>query len=75
MKREEILFNHRNKVFTVVHPQNTFIIDYSNGYPVKVTTNVTLRNNMVGGQLVYEDGELKLHIGDGTVKTLAFKSE
>ena len=41
MKREEILFNHRNKVFTVVHPQNTFIIDYSNGYPVKVTTNVT----------------------------------
>ena len=41
MKREEFLFNHRHKVFTVKNPKNTFIIDTSNGYPVKVTTNVT----------------------------------
>ena len=41
MKREEILFNHRHKVFTVTNPKSTFIIDTSNGYPVKVTTNVT----------------------------------
>lgn len=58
----------------------TLLLDNNIIYPnpidlSKVTTNVTLRNNMVGGQLVYEDGELKLHIGDGTVKTLAFKSE
>ena len=41
MKREEFLFNHRHKVFTVKNPKNTFIVDTSNGYPVKVTTNVT----------------------------------
>lgn len=41
MKRDEIFLNHEYKVFTVTHPKNTFIIDYSNGGPVKVTTNVT----------------------------------
>ena len=38
---QEFLFNHQHKLFTCYHPKNTFIIDYSNGYPVKVTTNVT----------------------------------
>ena len=41
MNKQEILLNHEYKVFTVLNPKNTFIIDYSNGYPVKVTTNVT----------------------------------
>lgn len=35
------VFNHEHKVFTCDNPKNTFIIDYSNGYPVKLTTNVT----------------------------------
>lgn len=38
---ENYVFNHEHKLFTCDNPQNTFIIDYSNGYPVKVTTNVT----------------------------------
>lgn len=37
----EYLFNHENKVFTVLNPKNSFIIDYSNGYSVQLTTNVT----------------------------------
>lgn len=40
MKREEILFNHKHQLFTVVNPKNTFVIDTSNGYPVMMTTNV-----------------------------------
>lgn len=35
------LFNHEEKLFTCLHPKNTFVIDHSNGYPVMVTTNVT----------------------------------
>lgn len=35
------LLNHKRKLFTCVRPKNTFTIDYSNGYPVQVTTNVT----------------------------------
>lgn len=35
------LVNHKHKVFTCTHPQNTFVIDTSNGYPVMMTTNVT----------------------------------
>lgn len=34
------LYDHFHRVFTVEHPKNTFVIDYSNGYPVQVTTNV-----------------------------------
>ena len=41
MKREEIFLNHEHKVFTVTHPKNTFIIDYSSGGPCIITTNVT----------------------------------
>lgn len=40
-KYKDFLFDSYHKVFTVEHPKNTFKIDYSNGYPVKVTTNVT----------------------------------
>ena len=41
MNNTEYLFNHNYKVFTCYKPKNTFKIDYSNGYPVMVTTNVT----------------------------------
>ena len=37
----EYLFNHKHMLFTCDHPVNSFCIDYSNGYPVVVTTNVT----------------------------------
>ena len=41
--KQELLFNHENKVFTSLNPKNSFIIDYSNGYSVKLTTNVTAK--------------------------------
>lgn len=37
----KFLLDHKHKLFTCVRPKNTFTIDYSNGYPVQVTTNVT----------------------------------
>ena len=35
------LYNHDHKWFTTLNPKNSFIIDYSNGAPVIITTNVT----------------------------------
>lgn len=40
-KYKDFLFDSYHKVFTVKHPKNTFKIDYSNGYPVMITTNIT----------------------------------
>ena len=40
-KYKDFLFDSYHKVFTVEHPKNTFVMDYSNGYPVMLTTNVT----------------------------------
>jgi len=37
---EDILICKEYKVFTCKHPKNNFIIDYSNGYPVVLTTKV-----------------------------------
>ena len=45
MKHKNLLVDNYHKVFTVEHPKNTFIIDNSNGYPVKVTTNVTSKTS------------------------------
>lgn len=39
-KYKDYLYDSYHRVFTVKNPKNTFVIDYSNGYPVKVTTNV-----------------------------------
>ena len=39
--KNDFLFNHLHKRFTCLSPKNTFKIDYSNGYPVQITTNVT----------------------------------
>lgn len=38
---KKYLINKKHKIFTCENPNNTFIIDYSNKYPVQVTTNVT----------------------------------
>lgn len=38
---ESYLFNQKRKVFTCKTPMNTFKLDYSNGAPVQITTNVT----------------------------------
>ena len=40
MNNTEYLFNPEYKLFTSLKPKNTFKIDYSNGYPVQVTTSV-----------------------------------
>lgn len=41
IKKSNILLNHERKLFTCKNPKNNFVIDYSNGYPVMLTTNVT----------------------------------
>ena len=38
---ESYLLNQKHKVFTCKTPTNTFKLDYSNGVPVQITTNVT----------------------------------
>ena len=38
---EYCIFDNEHKLFTYDKPKNTFVVDNSNGYPVKVTTNVT----------------------------------
>ena len=38
---EYCIFDHEHKLFTYDKPKNTFVVDNSNEYPVKVTTNVT----------------------------------
>lgn len=38
---ESYLLNQKHKVFTCKTPINTFKLDYSNGAPVQITTNVT----------------------------------
>ena len=66
-----ILICTEHKVFTCGHPKNNFTIDYSNGYPVVLTTNVD--KNTKWSDIL--KGNYKDAVDDGTPEYLCIDGE
>lgn len=68
---KNFLICKEHKVFTCEHPKNNFTIDYSNGYPVVLTTNIN-RNTKWTDIL---KGNYKAVVDDGTPEYLCIDGE
>ena len=68
---EDVLICPEYKVFTCEHPKNNFIIDYSNGYPVVLTTKV---NKNTKWSDIFK-GNYKCAVDDGTPEYLCIDGE
>ena len=68
---ENFLICTKHKVFTCKHPKNNFTIDYSNGYPVVLTTNV---NKNTKWSDIFK-GNYKPIVDDGTPQYLYIDGE
>ena len=68
---KKYLINKKHKVFTCEHPKNNFIIDYSNGGPVILTTNV---NKNTKWSDIFK-GNYKVIVDDGTPEYLYIDDE
>lgn len=68
---ENFLICTEHKVFTCEHPKNNFIIDYSNGYSVVLTTNVNENTKWID----ILKGNYKPIVGGGTPENLYIDGE